>query len=264
AGRVYRDRSACVPGDPAAHRHGRPAGTLGDVGTVSFYPAHHMTLGEGGAVFTGNGRIKRALASLRDWGRDCWCESGKSDTCGRRFGWKLGLLPEGYDHKYIYSHMGYNLKALDLQAAIGLEQLKKLPGFIRSRNANFARLKKGLSPFEDVLRLPETYPGAEPSWFALPLTVREDAPFTRRDIVGHLESRRIETRMLFAGNILKQPAYCAVPHRLAGDLGNTDAVMERSFFVGVYPGLVPEALDYMVECFTEFIRKAKAKSPRPN
>lgn len=257
--KLARDRGLFLVEDACdalgAEFDGKKVGGFGDTATASFFPAHHMTVGEGGAVFTGDGTIRRALASLRDWGRDCWCAPGDSNTCGKRFGWKLGDLPEGYDHKYIFSHIGYNLKALELQAAIGLAQLEKLPGFIAARRANFRRLQEGLAPHAGRLLLPESYPGANPSWFALPVTVAADAGFTRAELVAFLESRKIETRMIFAGNILKQPAYRGIPHRVAGALTHTDAVMERAFFVGVYPGLSEGAIGYILEAFRDFLKK---------
>lgn len=234
---------------------GKRVGTFGDIATLSFYPAHHMTLGEGGAMYTSNSRMKRILMSLRDWGRDCWCAPGVSNTCKKRFDWELGDLPRGYDHKYIYTHIGYNLKALDPQAAMGLEQLKKVPGFVAARKKNFARLYKGLEEFQDVLLLPSAYKGADPSWFAMPLTVKSNAPFTRRDLVAFLEQKKIETRMIFGGNILRQPAFQSIPRRISGDLTHTDNAMMNSFFVGVYPGLTDAAVDYMIACFREFILK---------
>jgi len=228
-----------------ARYDGRPVGTFGDLATVSFYPAHHITMGEGGAVLTSNPRLKKIVESLRDWGRDCWCEPGHDNTCGKRFSWKLGELPEGYDHKYTYSHIGYNLKATDMQAAVGLSQLKKLPSFIEARNRNFAHLLERLRPLERWLQLPEWLPKAEPSWFGFPITVRPDSPIERRTLVQGLEDHRIGTRLLFGGNLLRQPAYLGIPHRVVGSLEGADAVMNRTFWVGVYPGLHDTHLDFL-------------------
>jgi CDP-6-deoxy-D-xylo-4-hexulose-3-dehydrase len=238
---------------------GRLTGTFGDLSTFSFYPAHHITMGEGGAVATDQPLLKKIAASFRDWGRDCWCDPGKADTCGKRFDWQLGDLPAGYDHKYIYSHVGYNLKATDLQAAVGTAQLKKLPRFIAARRRNWTRLAEGLAPLAEHLILPAATPGSEPAWFGFPLTVRPQAPFSRRDVVRHLESRRVATRQIFAGNILRQPAYRGLPHRVAGDLHNTDIVMERSFWIGVYPGISDRMIDYVVETLADFVRDAAAR-----
>ena len=240
---------------------GRPTGTFGDLATFSFYPAHHITMGEGGAVVTDQPLLKKLVASFRDWGRDCWCDPGKADTCGKRFDWQLGDLPHGYDHKYIYSHVGYNLKATDLQAAVGVAQLKKLPRFIAARQRNWSRLSEGLAPLSEHLLLPAATPGSEPSWFGFPITVRPGASFSRRDVVRHLESRNIATRQLFAGNILRQPAYRGIPHRVVGGLHNTDIVMESSFWIGVYPGITDPMVDFMVESLTSFVREAPARAP---
>ncbi|HKD11472.1 MAG TPA: lipopolysaccharide biosynthesis protein RfbH, partial [Thermoanaerobaculia bacterium] len=224
---------------------GRLTGTFGDFSTFSFYPAHHITMGEGGAVATDQPLLKKIAASFRDWGRDCWCDPGKADTCGKRFDWQLGELPAGYDHKYIYSHVGYNLKATDLQAAVGVAQLKKLPRFIAARRRNWTRLAEGLAPLSEHLILPAATPGSEPAWFGFPLTLQPQAPFSRREVVRHLESRRVATRQIFAGNILRQPAYQGLPHRVAGSLHNTDIVMERSFWIGVCPGITDRMIDYV-------------------
>ena len=231
---------------------GRRTGTFGHLATQSFYPPHHLTMGEGGAVLTANGRLRRIAESFRDWGRDCWCASGQDNTCGKRFGWKLGELPEGYDHKYTYSHLGYNLKPLDAQAAIGREQLKKLDGFVAARRANHARLLASLRPYEEHLILPQATPHGEPSWFGLLLTVRDGAPFSRPELVAHLEQRGIQTRQLFGGNLLRQPAFAHVAHRTVGGLENTDKIMRDAFFIGVYPGLTSEMLDYVEHSFQEF------------
>lgn len=238
---------------------GRKTGTFGHVATQSFYPPHHLTMGEGGAVLTNSGRLRRIAESFRDWGRDCWCASGKDNTCGKRFGWQLGQLPMGYDHKYIYSHLGYNLKPLDVQAAIGRQQLKKLDSFVAARRANHARLVEALRPFEEYLVLPRATPQSEPSWFGLLLTVRDGAPFTRKQMVEFLEKRQIQTRQLFGGNLLRQPAFQGIAHRVVGDLSNTDKIMNDAFFVGVYPGLSSAMIDYMIEAFTEFLSAAGTK-----
>jgi CDP-4-dehydro-6-deoxyglucose reductase, E1 len=233
---------------------GRMTGSIGDLGTISFYPAHHITMGEGGAVLTNRPQLKLLVESLRDWGRDCWCEPGEDDTCGKRFDWQLGRLPRGYDHKYIYSHIGYNLKVTDMQAAIGVAQLAKLPTFIETRKRNWRILRDGLRPFEDVLLLPSATQKSDPSWFGFALTVREDAPFTRRELIDHLESRKIATRLLFGGNLTRQPAFEDVEFRTVGDLANSDAVMERSFWIGVYPGLSDEMLRFVISEFERFIQ----------
>lgn len=233
---------------------GRPVGSFGDVGTLSFYPAHHITTGEGGAVFTNGGKLRKLLESFRDWGRDCWCAPGKDDTCGRRFGWKLGDLPEGYDHKYVYSHLGYNLKMTDLQAAVGVAQLERLPGFIAARRANFARLRERLEPLERYFVLPEATPGSEPAWFGFPVTVRDDAPFSREELLRHLAGRKVGTRLLFAGNVLRQPYFKGRPHRVVGSLENTDRVMRSTFWLGVYPGLTEPMLDYAADSVASFVK----------
>jgi CDP-6-deoxy-D-xylo-4-hexulose-3-dehydrase len=234
---------------------GKFTGTFGHMSTCSFYPAHHITMGEGGAVLTNDPLLKKIIMSFRDWGRDCWCEPGCDNSCGKRFGWKLGELPEGYDHKYIYSHIGYNLKVTDMQAAIGVEQLQKLPAFIEQRKKNFVRLFNALEKYSRYVVLPGTVTGADPSWFGFPLLVRDDAPFSRSDLVNHLEEHKIATRMLFGGNLLKQPAYKGIRYRVNGSLKNTDTVMNNLFWVGVYPGLTIEMVDYMVETFNEFFSK---------
>ena len=233
---------------------GRHVGGFGDLATVSFYPAHHITTGEGGAVLTNEATLKRIVESLRDWGRDCWCEPGKVNTCGKRFAWQLGDLPAGYDHKYIYTQIGYYLKATDLQAAIGIAQLDKLPRFVESRRNNFRFLFAGLSKFEEYFVLPESTPNSEPSWFGFPLAVRPKAPFARSDVVQFLEDRKIATRLLFGGNLTRQPAYRDVAHRKVGDLPNSDFVMNHVFWIGVYPGLTPRHLEYVLCCFDEFVK----------
>jgi len=233
---------------------GKHTGTFGHFSTCSFYPAHHITMGEGGAVLTNDPLLKKIIASFRDWGRDCWCEPGCDNTCKNRFGWQLGDLPLGYDHKYIYSHIGYNLKATEMQAAIGVEQLNKLPTFVERRKENFARLFDALKRYSQYVILPKATSRADPSWFGFAILVREDAPFNRSDLVEHLENHKIATRMLFGGNLLKQPAYEGIRYRLGGSLENTDKVMDNLFWVGVYPGLTPEMLDYVIAMFDKFFR----------
>jgi len=217
-------------------------------------------MGEGGCVLTDLPQLKTIIESFRDWGRDCWCDPGKDNTCGKRFEWMMGSLPPGYDHKYTYSHIGYNLKATDLQAAVGVAQLKKLPGFIEARKRNFARLREGLKPLQDLFVLPEATPNSDPSWFGFPLLVREEAPFTRADVVSFLEERKIGTRPLFGGNLVRQPAYEHVAFRTVGGLSNTDRVMNQLFWIGVYPGLTSEMLDYVVETFHSFSRALTRKA----
>ncbi len=226
--------------------NGQKVGTFGDLATVSFYPAHHITMGEGGAVLTNQPALKKLVESFRDWGRDCWCEPGVDNTCGKRFGWQLGDLPEGYDHKYTYSHIGYNLKLSDMQAAVGVAQLQKLDGFIAQRRANFAYLLEQLRPLEEHLILPEATPNSDPSWFGFPITVRESAPVGRNALVGALEAQKIGTRLLFGGNLLRQPAYKNIPHRVVGSLEGADRIMNQTFWVGVYPGLSKAMLDHIV------------------
>ena len=232
---------------------GRLVGTFGHMASLSFFPAHHMTMGEGGGVIINRGGLTRSARSIRDWGRDCWCAPGQSNTCGKRFEWQLGDLPAGYDHKYIYSTLGYNLKATNMQAAIGLAQLDKVPDFCVRRRANFRRLYDGLAPFADRLLLPRSLPPADPAWFGFPITVR--AGITRLELVRFLESRRVETRLVFAGNVLRQPAFRGIPHRIVGTLAASDTVMNDTFFVGVYPGLTPAMLDYVVEAFAAFFAR---------
>jgi CDP-4-dehydro-6-deoxyglucose reductase, E1 len=234
--------------------NGKRAGTFGHMATFSFYPPHHMTMGEGGAVATDDPLLRKLILSFRDWGRDCWCPSGRDNSCGKRFSQKWGDLPLGYDHKYVYSHIGYNLKVTDMQAAIGCAQIKKLPGFISQRRVNFDALYKGLRPYEDFLMLPEASEGAKPSWFGFPILVRKNGAFSRADIVAYLEDRRIATRMLFGGNLLRQPAYKNIRHRTAGPLVNTDMVMNDLFWIGVYPGLTPAMIGYMLETFRRFFK----------
>jgi CDP-6-deoxy-D-xylo-4-hexulose-3-dehydrase len=237
---------------------GRNVGTFGDLATVSFYPAHHMTMGEGGAVIEDRGLLKMLVDSYRDWGRDCWCDPGKSNTCGKRFGWEQGELPYGYDHKYTYSHIGYNLKVTDMQAAVGLAQLDKVEDFIAARKRNFALLYERVADMEEFLILPKATEGADPSWFGFPMAVREGAPFTRVEAINHLEDRKISTRLLFGGNLIRQPAYRGIEHRVVGDLTNTDFVMNNVFWLGVYPGLTLEMIDYMSETLHQLPALAKA------
>lgn len=232
--------------------HGRLTGTAGDLSTVSFYPAHHLTMGEGGCVLTSNLVLARIVESLRDWGRDCWCSPGVSDTCLKRFKYQMGTLPAGYDHKYIYSHIGYNLKTTDLQAALGLTQLAKLDDFTAARRRNWQRLREGLDGVPHLL-LPEATPGSEPSWFGFAVTVAADAPFERRELIAALEHQRIGTRQLFAGNLTRHPAYLGQNYRVVGDLTNSDVITEQTFWVGVYPGLTDEMLDYVVAVIKEFV-----------
>jgi CDP-4-dehydro-6-deoxyglucose reductase, E1 len=234
---------------------GRMTGTFGDLATVSFYPAHHITMGEGGCVLTNSGPLKTLVESFRDWGRDCWCDPGVANTCGKRFEWQLGDMPLGYDHKYIYGHIGYNLKLTDMQAAVGVSQLQKLPEFIAIRKKNWQFLRKALDQYQDVLILPEPTANSDPSWFGFLITLTEKAKFTRPDMVQFLESRRIGTRQLFAGNLAMQPAYKDVPHRIVGDLTNTNIVMNNSFWVGVYPGLDEPMLQYIVDSIVQFINR---------
>jgi CDP-4-dehydro-6-deoxyglucose reductase, E1 len=234
---------------------GKKVGTFGSLATCSFYPAHHITMGEGGAVMTNGPKLKTLVESFRDWGRDCWCEPGKDNTCGKRFDWELGELPCGFDHKYIYSHIGYNLKATDMQAAVGVSQLKKLPGFVEARRSNFRFLHEALSDLTEYLILPEATPNSDPSWFGFPISIREGMPFSREDLVRHLNSQQIGTRLLFGGNLLRQPAYQDIAHRKIGDLKNTDFVMRQLFWVGVYPGLTHEMLAFVAGQIRSFIKK---------
>jgi CDP-6-deoxy-D-xylo-4-hexulose-3-dehydrase len=235
----------------------RYTGTIGHLGTSSFYPPHHMTMGEGGAVYTNDTTLKRLVESFRDWGRDCWCPSGRDNTCGERFSRQFGELPYGYDHKYVYSHFGYNLKVTDMQAAIGCAQLEKLPAFIEARKRNWQQLRDGLADLADRFILPEPTENSDPSWFGFLLTVREGAGFTREQIVNHLEGKGIQTRMLFAGNLIKHPCFDEMRrtgegYRVIGELTNTDAIMERSFWVGVYPGMTEWMLAFMISGIREF------------
>jgi CDP-4-dehydro-6-deoxyglucose reductase, E1 len=236
---------------------GRLTGTFGHIATCSFYPAHHITMGEGGAVLTDDPILSKIVRSLRDWGRDCVCPTGVDNFCKNRFGWKLGDLPQGYDHKYIYSEIGYNLKITDIQAALGLAQLEKLPGFIQKRKDNFAYLYEAFRKFDKYFILPEWNSKADPSWFGFLLTIRPEAGFKREELMRYLNEKKIGTRLLFAGNITKQPYFKNYPidYRVAGDLKNTDTVMNDTFWIGVYPGLTEEMLDYVIKSFTEFVKK---------
>lgn len=230
-------------------------GTFGDIGTVSFYPAHHITMGEGGAVFTNSAKFKRILESIRDWGRDCWCAPGADNTCKKRFDWKLGDLPYGYDHKYTYSHIGYNLKITDMQAAVGNAQMDRLDGFIEARRTNFNRLKAALKPLEDMLILPEATPKSNPSWFGFPITMRDGAPVKRDDLLKHLNEKKIGTRLLFAGNLLRQPYMKGRNYRVHGGVEASDKVMNDTFWIGVYPGLEDPHINYIVDTMTAFCKR---------
>ena len=253
---------------------GRKTGTFGNIATLSFYPPHHMTMGEGGAVLTQEDDLNRALESLRDWGRDCWCVPGTDNTCGKRFEWQLGNLPGGYDHKYTYSHLGYNLKITDMQAAVGVAQLARLESFGAARRANWQFFRKALDELEDVFILPEPTEGADPSWFGFLVTVRPGAPFTRADLVRHLEQRKIQTRMLFAGNLVRQPAFVQLaedcraqgrppPFRVVGTLANTDTIMTSSCWIGVYPGLTGPMRSFVAEEIRAFVRARRASKSLP-
>jgi len=235
--------------------NGKLTGTFGHIATSSFYPPHHMTMGEGGAVYTNDPQLKMIIESFRDWGRDCWCPSGCDDTCKKRFGWQLGTLPQGYDHKYTYSHIGYNLRVTDMQAAVGVEQLKKVPQFTEARKNNFNRLLSGLQDLNEYFILPRATVNADPSWFGFILTLRDDVHFTKNEIVSHLEAKKIQTRMLFAGNLTRQPAFQEVKYRIHGNLTNTDKILKDTFLVGVYPGLTNEMIDYVIETIRSFVRK---------
>lgn len=254
--------------------NGKYTGSFGHISTISFYPAHHITMGEGGAVLTNDDELYKIIISFRDWGRDCWCPPGKDNTCRRRFNWKLGNLPKGYDHKYIYSHLGYNLKITDLQAAIGLAQLEKLPSFIKKRKENFKVLYEGLKKFEDYLILPQTIPNSEPSWFGFPITVKDTAPFSKFELVKYLEKSGIGTRQLFAGNMLRHPAFIEkdIKLRIRNSkiinsknifdehyrlLPNTDKVMNDTFWIGVWPGIEDTDIRYIIKTFDTFIKGAK-------
>ena len=233
---------------------GRHVGTFGDVGTLSFYPAHHITMGEGGAVFTNNNQLNKVMESFRDWGRDCYCAPGCDNSCNKRYGWTLGDLPKGYDHKYIYSHLGFNLKITDMQAAVGLAQLDHLEDFIAARRRNFDRLKAGFARLEEFFILPQATLGTAPSWFGFPLTLRADAPFTRGDLLAYLNAHKVDTRLLFGGNLIRQPYMKGRDYRVVGSLENANIIVDRCFWIGVYPGLGEAAIDYMLSTFESFCR----------
>ena len=233
---------------------GQKTGSFGDTATLSFYPAHHITTGEGGAVFVKSPLVRKQVESFRDWGRDCYCETGHDNTCHKRFEWQLGDLPLGYDHKYIYSHIGYNLKATDMQAALGLSQLKNIDSFTQARKDNFKQLYKQLEGVEGLI-LPKATPKSDPSWFGFPITIDPESSISRQGLLQFLDSRKIGTRLLFAGNLLKQPAYKDVDFRVVGNLKNTDIVMNNTFWVGTYPGLTSEMIDFITESITEYVQK---------
>ena len=226
---------------------GKKVGTFGDIGTLSFYPAHHITMGEGGAVFTSNDQLKKLIESFRDWGRDCYCEPGKDDTCKKRFSWKLGELPQGYDHKYTYSHLGYNLKITDMQAACGLAQLDRVDGFIQSRKDNFNYLTNKLQSVTDYLTLPQATENSDPSWFGFPITIKSNAGTDRITLLKYLNQNNIGTRLLFAGNITKQPYFNDIEYRIVSELENTNIIMNNTFWIGVFPGITEEMMDFVVE-----------------
>jgi len=238
---------------------GKYTGTFGAIATCSFYPAHHITTGEGGAVLTNDSLLRKIILSFRDWGRDCWCEPGCDNTCGKRFSRQFGNLPAGYDHKYVYSHIGYNLKMTDMQAAVGAAQMDKLSAFIDSRRKNFDRLYEALKKYEKYLVLPQATKGSKPSWFGFPILVKKNAGFLRNGIVAYLEKNKIATRMLFGGNLIKQPAYAEIKYRISGGLENTDVVMNQLFWIGVYPGITEEKLRYIIKTFDNFFRNINAK-----
>ena len=233
--------------------NGQIVGTFGDIGTLSFYPAHHITMGEGGAVFTNNAELKQIAESFRDWGRDCFCSPGKDNTCGKRFFRKLGNLPDGYDHKYTYSNLGYNLKITDMQAACGLAQLNKVPAFIQQRKANFAFLLERLKDCEEFFIMPQATPNSDPSWFGFPLTLRDDTPIRRVDLLAYLDQNKVGTRLLFAGNLTRQPYMIGRNYRMSGELTHTDTVMNKTFWLGVYPGLSQSMLEFVAEKIESFL-----------
>jgi CDP-6-deoxy-D-xylo-4-hexulose-3-dehydrase len=234
---------------------GQTLGSFGDLSTFSFYPAHHITMGEGGAVYTKNVRLIKLMESFRDWGRDCYCKSGKDNTCGKRFEWQLGDLPFGYDHKYIYSRLGYNLKITDMQAALGLAQMKKLPSFVETRRYNFNRLKAGLKQFEDRLILPEATPNSNPSWFGFLITIRENAGITRNELIAELTKAKIDTRLLFAGDIRKQPYFKNIDYRCVGEMTNTETIMNHTFWIGVTPMINDTMIDYVIDTFGKILNR---------
>ena len=240
--------------------NGRQVGSFGDISTASFYPAHHITMGEGGAVMTSDSILRKAVISFRDWGRDCSCAPGQDDLCGKRFSQQLGELPYGYDHKYTYSHIGYNLKVTDMQAAVGVSQMGKLDDFIMIRKRNFVYLKEKLKEFEGFLILPDAMLGSDPSWFGFPITVREDSPVSRDELVQYLEDHKIGTRLLFGGNLLRQPAYKDMECRVVGNLEATECIMRNTFWIGVYPGIEVERLDYIVDCFRKLLAEGLEKN----
>lgn len=232
-------------------------GTFGDISTYSFYPAHHITMGEGGALITDNTQLYRNIKSFRDWGRDCWCEPGHNNTCGKRYSMQLGDLPKGYDHKFTYSHLGYNLKITDMQAAVGVAQFEKLPEFIRKRNENFEKYLNFFKQYSDYFILPKSYDKSEPSWFGFPVTVKNKSPFSRTEFADFLSKKKIDTRMLFAGNMIKQPALSNIEYKVPFDLDNTNQAMESTIWFGVYPGLSQKQLNYIFDTITNFIKNAK-------
>lgn len=239
---------------------GKNVGTFGDIATLSFYPAHHITTGEGGAVLTDKPALQTLIESFRDWGRDCWCETGKDNTCGKRFDWQMGSLPCGYDHKYTYSHIGYNLKATDMQAALGMSQLGKLPSFIARRKENFRLLESALANLEEFLVLPKATSHADPSWFGFPIGIRDGAPFGREELIRVLEENKIGTRLLFGGNLVRQPAYQHSQYRVVGELRNSDLVLNSVFWLGVYPGLTHPMLDFVAETVTTFVQQRRSRT----
>jgi len=239
-----------------SHFNGQHVGTFGDIGTCSFYPAHHIMMGEGGAVFTNSGRLKPIIESFRDWGRDCHCSPGCDDTCGKRFSRQFGQLPPGFDHKYVYSHIGYNLKLTDMQASVGVAQMDKLPGFVEARKNNFKYYKEGLAPLEEFLILPEATKNSDPSWFGFPITLRHDSPVSRIELISLLDSSKIGTRMLFGGNLTRQPYLQDRNYRVVGSLDNADTIMNNTFWIGLYPGLTTEMQDYVIQAFASAFKKA--------
>ncbi|MBT3777579.1 MAG: lipopolysaccharide biosynthesis protein RfbH [Pelagibacteraceae bacterium] len=232
-------------------------GTFGDIATLSFYPAHHITTGEGGAVFTQSPKLNKLIESFRDWGRDCFCNPGVDNTCGKRFDWQLGSLPKGYDHKYIYSHLGYNLKMTDMQAACGLAQMDRIEGFIDKRKKNFNYLKNGLQPFSDLIILPEATKNSDPSWFGFPITIKPESRINRIDLLRFLDNHKIGTRLLFSGNIIRQPYFKNLNYRIFGELTNTDVIMNHSFWLGVYPGINEKMLDFIIAKISVFLSKKR-------